>query len=385
MDTPQGPSDRPGTVKIIELLGGRLADGREELEVRTACALALGLTGRSDAIPVLRGTGDIGRRDEHGLLQILGRRDFMVKTRGYRVELGDVEATVDSCPGVAEVAVVAVPDDKITHSIHAVVIGAGATDPRELSGRDQQMLQEMAGWVERELAAQQELDRAAQVQQVLMPATAPVVDGYELAGRCVPTQAIGGDFFAWHTLPGGALQLHVADVMGKGIPAALIAASVRAMLVGAAQFNDQAATVHRTATAAEELLSATGAFVTAFSARLDPATGVLDYIDAGHGLAFVFGPHGYRRLHRSGPPIGIFPETTWPLHTTTLAPGELLVVVSDGFLDFFPTLEHTLEAAARAGLAEATAARLVDRAIAYARTRGHPDDVTVLALRREPA
>ncbi|MCM3688114.1 PP2C family protein-serine/threonine phosphatase [Kocuria rosea] len=260
-----------------------------------------------------------------------------------------------------------------------------ATDPRELSGRDRQMLQEMAGWVERELVAQQELDRAAQVQQVLMPATAPVVDGYELAGRCVPTQAIGGDFFAWHTLPGGALQLHVADVMGKGIPAALIAASVRAMLVGAAQFNDQAATVHRTATAAEELLSATGAFVTAFSARLDPATGVLDYIDAGHGLAFVFGPHGYRRLHRSGPPIGIFPETTWPLHTTTLAPGELLVVVSDGFLDFFPTLGHTLEAAARAGLAEATAARVVDRAIAYARTRGHPDDVTVLALRREPA
>ncbi|MFI1994570.1 amino acid adenylation domain-containing protein [Actinoplanes sp. NPDC020271] len=77
-------------------------------------------------------TGDLARRDEHGLLQILGRRDFMVKTRGYRVELGDVEAAVDGCPEVAEVAVVAVPDEKITHSIHAVVIGAAKSDERQL-------------------------------------------------------------------------------------------------------------------------------------------------------------------------------------------------------------------------------------------------------------
>ncbi|WP_436536185.1 amino acid adenylation domain-containing protein [Actinoplanes sp. HUAS TT8] len=77
-------------------------------------------------------TGDLARLDDDGLLQILGRRDFMVKTRGYRVELGDVEAAVDSCPDVAEVAVVAVPDDKITHSIHAVVIGAGTPDPQQL-------------------------------------------------------------------------------------------------------------------------------------------------------------------------------------------------------------------------------------------------------------
>lgn len=78
-------------------------------------------------------TGDLARRDDDGLLQILGRRDFMVKTRGYRVELGDVEAAVDGCPDVAEVAVVAVPDERITHSIHAVVIGAVTTDPRQLS------------------------------------------------------------------------------------------------------------------------------------------------------------------------------------------------------------------------------------------------------------
>ncbi len=256
------------------------------------------------------------------------------------------------------------------------------TKPRSLSADERTLLQEMAGWVERELALQNELDRAAQVQQVLMPRTAPRVDGYELAGRCVPTQAIGGDFFAWHLLDDARLQLHVADVMGKGIPAALIAASVRAMLVGAAQFNDQDRAFARVAQASQDLLADTGAFVTAFSARLDPATGRVEYVDAGHGLAFVFTAGGYRPLERSGPPLGVFPDDTWQLHSTVLEPGETLVVISDGFLDFFPTLEETLEQAVGASIPELPVAEVVDRAVAFAQAQGHPDDVTVVALRR---
>jgi L-proline---[L-prolyl-carrier protein] ligase len=70
-------------------------------------------------------TGDFARRDEKGVLHMLGRRDFMIKTRGYRVELGDVEAAIDGHPRVAEVAVVAVPDPLLTHRLHAVVVAAG--------------------------------------------------------------------------------------------------------------------------------------------------------------------------------------------------------------------------------------------------------------------
>lgn len=256
------------------------------------------------------------------------------------------------------------------------------TRPRRLSADQQSLLREMAGWVERELELQRELDRAAEVQQILMPRTAPHVASYELAGRCVPAREIGGDFFAWHPVDGGRLQLHVADVMGKGIPAALIAASVRAMLVGAAQFNDQGTAFARVAAASADLLSDTGAFVTAFSARLDPATGRLDYVDAGHGLAFVFTADGHRRLERSGPPLGVFPDDSWDTRSTVLQPGETLVVVSDGFLDFFPSLEETLERALRADPAGMAAQELVDRAIGFARRHGHPDDVTAVALRR---
>jgi serine phosphatase RsbU (regulator of sigma subunit) len=258
------------------------------------------------------------------------------------------------------------------------------TRPRALSTREHRILQEMARWVERELAVQRELDRAAEVQQVLMPRTVPALEGYELAGRCIPTQAIGGDFFTWQLLGSGQLQLHVADVMGKGIPAALIAASVRAMLLGSGQFNDLPEAMQRTAAAAQDLLDETGAFVTVFSARLQPATGQLTYIDAGLGLAFIFAADGYRRLESSGPPLGNVPGTKWAVHTTTLAPGETLVVISDGFLDFFPTLEETLARTADAGLGGLPVAEMVDRAASYANAQGHPDDVTVLALRRLP-
>lgn len=260
------------------------------------------------------------------------------------------------------------------------------TCTRQLEVREQEILVEMAGLVERELAAQQELDRAAQVQQVLMSSATPDVAGYEVAGRCVPTQDIGGDFLAWHLLTDGSVQLHLADVMGKGIPAALIGASVRAMLVGAAQFNDQQTAVHRAAVAAESLLTDTGAFVTVFSVRLDPDTGRVDYVDAGHGLAVVCDHGGgYRRLLSSGPPLGMLPDTVWALHTTFLAPGETLVVVSDGFLDFFDDVEAALAAATAITVVAPTPADLVERVTAYALDRPQPDDVTVVALHRTAA
>lgn len=257
------------------------------------------------------------------------------------------------------------------------------TKPRQLSAREADMLADMARWVEQELELQQELDHAAQVQRVLIPDKVPVLGGYQLAGKCVPSRTLGGDFFAWHSLPDGWFQLHVADVMGKGIPAALIGASVRATLVGAAQFNDQGQAIHRAAAASEELLSETGAFVTVFSARLDPDSGQIQYVDAGHGLAFLFNSSGYRRLRPSGPPMGVLPDQRWDIHTAVLEPGDTLVVISDGFLDFFPTLDEALGQTFKSGIAAASPAELVERAVAFAGMKGHEDDLTVVALKRE--
>lgn len=69
-------------------------------------------------------TGDFARRDGDGLLHLLGRRDGLVKTRGYRVELGEVEAVIGDCPGVAEIVVLAEPHAELTHRLHAAVVAA---------------------------------------------------------------------------------------------------------------------------------------------------------------------------------------------------------------------------------------------------------------------
>ncbi len=254
--------------------------------------------------------------------------------------------------------------------------------PRNLDGRERRILAEMAGWVERELAAQHEIDRAGQIQQALMPHTAPDLPGYELAARCTPARELGGDFYDWYLLD-EQLQLHVADVMGKGIPAALVAASVRAVLHGASRYNEQQETINRVGTAVEKMLADTDTFVTVFSARLHPATGTVSYVDAGHGLAVIFDLHGgCRRLVSSGPPLGAVPGITWGAHQELLAPGETLLVVSDGFLDYFPDIPAALAKAAEAARTSATARELVARLTAYALAHGLEDDATALVLRR---
>jgi serine phosphatase RsbU (regulator of sigma subunit) len=254
--------------------------------------------------------------------------------------------------------------------------------PRELDERERRLLREMAGWVERELAAAQEMDRAEQVQQMLMPRTGLTTSTMEVAGRCLPAKALSGDFYDWMVL-GEQVQVMVADVMGKGIPAALLAASARAVLRGTFQYNSAAEAMARAAGALTPLLEEAGAFTTAFIARLNTGTGQLDYIDAGHGLALILRPDGtWRQLISSGPPLGVLPDLTWDLHTDDLQPGETLLVVSDGYLDFFADLEEAVSTAGALNPLATTAEELVALCSDYANSSAAEDDTTVLALRR---
>ncbi len=254
--------------------------------------------------------------------------------------------------------------------------------PRELDERERHLLGEMAGWVERELASAQEMQRAEQVQQMLMPRAVLTTPTIEAAGRCLPARALGGDFYDWMVLD-EQVQVMVADVMGKGIPAALLAASARAVLRGTFQYNAPPEAMARAAGALTPLLEQAGAFITTFIARLDTGSGDLEYIDAGHGLALVLRPDGtWRQLVSSGPPLGVAPDWTWDLHTDTLQPGETLLVVSDGFLDFFVDLEEAVATAAALNTLATTAEELVALCLDHADSSVAQDDTTVLALRR---
>ena len=92
--------------------------------------------------------------------------------------------------------------------------------PRALSHGDAALLDDLARWVETELAADADAVQAMEIQRRLLPQKPPDVFGYDIAGRCQPAFNVGGDYYDWHLLDDTMLQITVADVMGKGLAAA---------------------------------------------------------------------------------------------------------------------------------------------------------------------
>lgn len=261
-------------------------------------------------------------------------------------------------------------------------------EPRDaLDEREQTLLRDLANWLERELAIGADLEQGAELQRRLLPRTIPDLPGWEVAGRCMQAGAVGGDFYDWQLIPGtGQVQVVLADVMGKGIRAALLAAGVRAILRGASPHNSLEASITRVADDMQDDLGESASFVTLFAARFDPRDGALEYVDAGHGLAFLVGPDRGERLAGDGLPLGAVPGATWTPAGGQVHPGEALVLVSDGFLDVHDDKETVLEvvrsALATSDDAESLAATLAGSAVGTLAS----DDVTVVvALRGEPA
>lgn len=211
--------------------------------------------------------------------------------------------------------------------------------PRTLGRQQREMLADLGALLEHELAVQEEMDLAGQVQQLMLPTTAPEIAGVEIAGRVQPAREAGGDYFDWFVVqdPFGAgpqLQFSLGDVMGRGLAASLIASEVRAVLRGHARYTDVGGAVARTSTTTRHDLEANDRFSTPWVGRLDPPSGRLDYIDAGHGLTIIASQErGFRRLVQNFLPLGAPIEDTWTKATDVLREDELLVVVSDGVFD----------------------------------------------------
>ncbi len=255
-------------------------------------------------------------------------------------------------------------------------------EERQLDAGELRLLRTLADWVEVELATGHELHRAALVQRALRPRSVIRLAGLEVAGRCVTARQLGGDFYDWF-IARDRLHIFAGDVMGKGIGAALIASSVRAVLRGAARFISIEEAFNRTAYDLDQDLGDTSTFVTAFGACIDPETGRGQYVDAGHGLAVVIDSEGVpRRLTSGGLPIGAISGDHWVAHDFVLEPGDALVVVSDGILDYFDNPDEGLEALSELGDRGLGAQQLVDEITAYADRSRPADDVTVVVVKR---
>ena len=230
----------------------------------------------------------------------------------------------------------------------------------------------------------EQIAKAAKVQAGLLPASPMIGDGFEVAAHFAPAREISGDFYDWYALDRGRLAVTLGDVMGKGLPAAILMATVRAALRSASA---QAASVEQGVEMAAGVMAAAlevnQAYATLFHGIFDASSGELQYIDAGHGHArLVRAAGGQELLAERGAPIGLLPENSLLPGKVTLNRGDTLVVFSDGLLDLRPDLA-TKDVPLPLDARRAPHAQgIVDILAAGSHDRDLPDDVTVLALRR---
>jgi len=180
---------------------------------------------------------------------------------------------------------------------------------------------------------QRELEVAAKVQNRLLPARAPTLDGYDCAGVTVASLAVGGDFHDWIALPGGNWGVAVGDVAGKGVPGAILMASVRAAL--RAQAEHIYALTHVMRRVNEGLTADTEPteFATLFYGVLDSTARRLTYSNAGHEPGVLVRGEELRLLATGGPLLGVLADAAYEEEVLNLQAGDTLVLYSDGACD----------------------------------------------------
>lgn len=236
-----------------------------------------------------------------------------------------------------------------------------------------------------------EQDDARLIQRALIPSVMPHLQGCDIAARWQPASGIGGDCYDVLRFSDTRAAIAIADVIGKGLPAALLMsnlqAAVRAFATADAATRDVATNVNR-------LLSrniSAGKFITFCYLVIDSAAGTIEYANAGHNPPLVLRADGSTEpLGATGTVLGIFPDGLYESHTIAFAPGDRLICYTDGITeatqpDGVEFGEDRLIAAARSCGPAATAATIVDAVTAAvaAWTGGAvQDDATLIAVTR---
>ena len=179
-------------------------------------------------------------------------------------------------------------------------------------------------------ALEREMNVAREVQRELLPRAAPRFEGLELAGVCRPAVAVGGDYYDYLQRADGRPGLVIADISGKGVPAAILMASLQASVRSLFPTAADPGQLHERLNDALCGSSPTARYATAFLADFDPGARRLTYSNAGHLPALVIRGERTLRCREGGIPIGLFEGVTYATGALTLAPGDLLALFTDG-------------------------------------------------------
>ena len=180
---------------------------------------------------------------------------------------------------------------------------------------------------------EQELAIAARIQSNLMPTRTPEIEGVDIAAWNRPCEEVGGDFYDFIDLPNSNVGIAIGDVSGKGIPAALLMATVRTALRVQAENIYAMREVVRRVNRALCRDTRPEEFTTLFYAVFNIQEQVLTYVNAGHNYPFLFRQDRVIPLKTGGLPLGFFPETSYKVEVAKLYPGDLLVLYTDGLTE----------------------------------------------------
>jgi sigma-B regulation protein RsbU (phosphoserine phosphatase) len=236
-----------------------------------------------------------------------------------------------------------------------------------------------------------ELDLARRIQRRLLPSGPPRVAGLEIAGVSEPAREVGGDYYDHIPLGDGRVLLVIADVSGKGVPAALLMSAFRASLMSQDAEHTGPAQVARRLNAFLHRSVEPGRFVTALVGFLDGACGRFVYANAGHNPPALVRRGGeVEWLAQGGLILGILADSPFESGEVTLEPGDLLALYTDGVTEGADAgaemfgEDRLVEALRRrAGLPCAEIAHEVVREVrAFEGEQGPADDITLLVARR---
>ena len=180
---------------------------------------------------------------------------------------------------------------------------------------------------------EQELKVAQLIQQQFLPKSVPDLPSWHVAAFYRPARTVGGDFYDFIPLPDGRLTVVIGDVTDKGVPAALVMASTHALLRDAAPrlISPGEVLAH-----VNDLLCAdipAHMFVTCLALVLDPATGLLEFANAGHDVPYVRTEDGVAELRARGMPLGLMPGMEYEEKTFQMRPGDSVLLHSDGLAE----------------------------------------------------
>lgn len=239
---------------------------------------------------------------------------------------------------------------------------------------------------------ERELQLAMEIQQRFQPTAPPVVPGYELQGISFPCYEIGGDYYDFIQREDGRLVIALGDVSGKGTAAALLMSSLHASVHAQAGSHD---TLAETISAVNRYLSdniPSNRFVTLFYAELDPASGSLSFLNAGHNPPLIVHAAGtVEQLASGGLPLGIKRDAEYREGRTQLQMGDVLVIYSDGVTEaaspsgeeFGPTRLYEVVARNIDASAAGVRDRIESALTKFSQGTQAADDITLVIVKRQ--